>query len=339
MKTELADGVQNIAQNIDTDEAIAAIAGRKTWIISDGVTGHQAITSGIADRLKLDSELRIVRPHGIWRHLAPNGPADPKVLRQLTKSPLPEIALGAGRQTVPFIRALRQAGVFTVIFQAPRTWRTTADLIWAPAHDGLKGKNVITTLTPPHRFTFARIGEIRGALPAHILDLPQPRLTLLLGGPGAGYRYDGETVAKFARLLETVAEWAGSFFITPSRRTPPELLKVASEVTAKKPRILWSGRGENPYPEFLAAADVFLVTADSVNMTGEACATGRPIFVFHPPGGRAKFHLFHKSLEDYGATRALTPGAAGFEPWHYPPLIATDSVAQEIAKRWRLCSQ
>ncbi len=334
MKMEMAVGVQNIAQKVDADDVMTALKGRKAWIISDGVTGHQAITSGIATRLTLDSEVRTVHPRSIWRHLAPNGPADPKVLRELMKSPLPDIAFGAGRQTVPFIRALRRAGVFTVIFQAPRTWRDTADLIWVPAHDRLTGANVITTLTPPHRFTPDRIEAIRNALPTSILDLPQPRVTLLLGGPGAGYRYDGETTTRFAKALETVSGWAGSFLITPSRRTPPELLEAASAVTAKKPRIFWEGQGENPYPDFLAAADAFLVTADSVNMTGEACATGRPIFVFHPSGGRSKFHVFHKALEDYGATRPLNAASASFEPWHYEPLAATDTVAQEIARRW-----
>lgn len=337
MKTEVAVGVQKIAQKGDVTDALAVMAGRRAWIISDGVTGHQAITSGIADRLELDSELKTVHPRGLWRHLAPNGPADPKILRELRSSPLPEIALGAGRQTVPFIRALKRAGVFAVIFQAPRTWRDSADLIWAPAHDGLTGTNVITTLTPPHRFTPDRIMAIRNVLPQRILDLPQPRVTLLLGGPGAGYHYDGETIAPFAKALETVSNWAGSFLVTPSRRTPPDLLDAASKATANSPRILWDGQGENPYSEFLAAADAFLVTADSVNMTGEACATGRPIFVFYPSGGRSKFRVFHRALQDYGATRTLDAATVAFEPWHYEPLAATDKVARQIARHWFIC--
>jgi mitochondrial fission protein ELM1 len=334
MKTKMAVGLQNIAQEEGTDEALAALAGRKAWIISDGVAGHEAITGGIADRLQLNSEVKTVHSRNIWRQLAPNGPADPKVLRELMASPLPDIALGAGRQTVPFVRALRKAGVFTVIFQAPRTWRTSADLIWAPVHDALKGDNVIATLTPPHRFTTERIESLRNALSARILDMPRPYVTLLIGGPGAGYRYDAKTIARFADLLEKASHWAGSFLVSRSRRTPPELFEAASKATGNRPAILWGGQGENPYPQFLAAADAFIVTADSVNMTGEACATGRPIFVFHPDGGRAKFRVFHKSLEDYGATRRLDAGTEGFKPWHYEPLVATNAVAGEIARRW-----
>jgi hypothetical protein len=334
MKTKMAVGLQNIAQNVGMDEALTAIAGRKAWIISDGVAGHQAITAGIAESLNLDSEVKTVRPRNIWRYLAPNGPVDPKVLRELTASPLPDIAFGAGRQTVPFIRALKKAGVFTVIFQAPRTLRKSSDLIWAPMHDALKGENVITTLTPPHRFTPDRIEEQRNAIPARILEMPRPRVTLLIGGPGAGYRYDAKTIARFAHVLEKASDWAGSFLVSRSRRTPPELFDAVSKATASRPAILWGGQGENPYPQFLAAADAFIVTADSVNMTGEACATGRPIFVFHPDAGRAKFRVFHKSLEGYGATRPLDVAVEGFEPWHYEPLVATDTVAGEIARRW-----
>ncbi|MBX2804403.1 MAG: mitochondrial fission ELM1 family protein [Hyphomicrobiales bacterium] len=334
MKTEMAVGMQNIAHEEDACHGLAAIAGRKAWIISDGVAGHQAITGGVADCLKLDHELRTIKPRGIWRRLAPNGPADPELLQDLLKSPLPDIAFGAGRQTVPFMRALMKAGVFTVIFQAPRTWRASADLIWAPAHDRLKGEHVITTLTPPHRFTPDRIENLRNGLPDHILALPPPRVTLLLGGPGAGYHYDGKTVARFAKALEAVSQRAGSFLLTPSRRTPPELLAAAKTVIAQKPHRLWEGHGENPYPDFLAAADTFLVTADSVNMTGEACATGRPVFVFYPSGGRPKFRAFHNALENYGATRRLEPDLADFTPWRYQPLVATEEVAQKIAKRW-----
>lgn len=324
-------GLQNIAQSREIEEALA---GRKAWLVSDGVTGHEAITRGIAARLQLDSEVRTINPRNIWRHLAPNGPADPKILRELLASPLPEIAFGAGRQTVPFIRALKKAGVFTVIFQAPRTWRESSDLVWAPAHDALTGENVITTLTPPHRFTPDRIEAERNALPARILEMPRPRVTLLLGGPGAGYRYNTETIERFAYALEKASGWAGSFLVSSSRRTPPELFEAASKATASRPAVLWAGQGENPYPQFLAAADVFIVTADTVNMTGEACATGRPILIFYPDGGRRKFRIFHKSLEDYGATRPLGSDRTGFEPWHYEPLAATDAVAGEIANRW-----
>ena len=85
----------------------------------------------------------------------------------------------------------------------------------------------------------------------------------------------------------------------------------------------------------LAAADLLIVTADSVNMTGEACSTGRPVYVFEPSGGSAKFRRFHDGLRRYGATRTL-PGTVGrVESWSYRPLDSAAIIAEEIERRWQ----
>ena len=75
-----------------------------------------------------------------------------------------------------------------------------------------------------------------------------------------------------------LARLGASFMVTPSRRTHKRLLDAAREATSESPRIVWDGEGTNPYPGFLANADLLVVTADSVNMTGEAAATGRPVW-------------------------------------------------------------
>jgi mitochondrial fission protein ELM1 len=311
------------------------LSGRRAWIVSDAIAGHLTITQGIAESLCLDTEVKLAVPRWPWRQLAPNGPADPKIIRSLMAQRLPDIALGAGRKTVPIIRALKHAGVFTVIFQAPRTFRDSADLIWAPAHDRLTGDNVITTLTPPHRFTPARLAELRALMPPEIAALPRPRVTVLLGGPGAGYQYNDSVIEAFAEGLASLSDAAGCFLITPSRRTPRKLLDAALAATREEPRLVWDGIGDNPYPQFLAAADRLVVTADSVNMTGEACATGRPVLVFAPPHGRRKFRAFHQALRAYGATRHLGEDAAALADWSYAPIHAAEEVAAQIEARWR----
>jgi uncharacterized protein len=313
------------------------LAGRHAWIIYDGVRGHLAITGGVAETLGLVVEVKQVAPRWLWRQLAPNGPADPLVLGELLKEPLPDIVFGAGRQTVSFVRALKRAGaerVFTVLFQSPKTVRPSAHVVWAPIHDRLEGENVISTLTPPHRFTLSHLAELRQTVPANIATLPTPRVALFLGGPGGSYEYTTASIDLFAEQLAAVAPLAGSFLITPSRRTPPTLLAAADRVTATYPRILWDGVSENPYPQFLAHADVFIVTADSVNMAGEACATGRPVYVFTPPGGRNKFRRFHSALAAHGATRPLYPPPACLNGWTYEPLQAVQTVAAEIERHY-----
>ena len=224
MKSDTAAFVENIAPTVAEESASKGLAGRRCWIISDGVAGHLAITRGVAETLGLAYDVKSVAPRALWRHLAPFGPADPRIIGALLAEPLPDIVLGAGRQTVPVVRALKRKGAFTALFQSPRAGLGSADVIWAPTHDRLNGPNVITTLTPPHRFTTAKLAALRSACPAEIAALPSPRIAILIGGPGAGYDYDAGAVADFAARLSAIAPHAGSFLITPSRRTPPPLL-------------------------------------------------------------------------------------------------------------------
>lgn len=325
----------NVARDDGLRAFLPSLSGQPAWIISDGIAGHLAISTGVAEALGVRAQVKPVTARWPWRQLAPNGPADPLAMRPLLREVLPEIVLGAGRQTVPVVRALRKAGAFTVLFQAPRAMFRSADVVWAPAHDRLKSAYAVSTLTPPHRFSPVRLAELRQTLPEEIAALPSPRATLLLGGPGAGYTYDDDAIADLAGRLAALASQVGSLLITPSRRTPTALLRAAEEVTAHKPRLIWDGAGVNPYPQFLASADLFVVTADSVNMAGEACATGRPVYIFTPPGGRAKFRRYHQALEAHGATRPLPEAGAPLSFWTYQPIHAAAQVAAEIESRWR----
>jgi uncharacterized protein len=329
--------IANIAPAGD-DPTPPTLAGRRAVILSDGRAGHLAITLGIAEALGVDAAVEPVEPGWPFRMLAPWGPASPALVGKLLSDSLPDIVLGAGRQTVPVIRSLKRRArtrIFTVLCQDPRTGPASADFIWVPDHDSLRGENVIATLTPPHRYGRERLAVLRQHIPQNVRDIPPPRIALFIGGPGGGYEWLADDIARFGAALRIMAGQGASFLITPSRRTPPALLQAADEATAGNPRILWTGEGDNPYPAFLAHADAFIVTADSVNMAGEASATGRPIHVFHPAGGRDKFRRYHGALESHGATRRLDGNTAADTVWSYAPLDAAQAVATEIERRWR----
>jgi uncharacterized protein len=96
--------------------------------------------------------------------------------------------------------------------------------------------------------------------------------------------------------------------------------------------LIYDGHGDNPYPAFLAHADRFIVTADSVNMISEAAATGKPILIFRPEGNSKKFDRFHANMMLYGATKTLKHETL-FEDYDYDPLDAARLIADEIEKR------
>ena len=317
------------------------LAGHSAWLITDGKIGMDVQVRGVADALQLDFQLKHVAPRQPFRALSPFGPVDPRDKFGAPGTPFappyPAIALATGRLSIPYLRALRRRagpGTYCVVLQDPRTGANTADVIWVPEHDLRRGVNVMTTLTSPHSFSQARLAALRGKIPPAIAALPRPRVALILGGPSGAYSFDEAAQKQLAASVVGLAAHAGSFLITPSRRTPPALTAAIEIATREKPRLLWDGQGENPYPNFLAHADVLVVTADSVNMTGEACATGRPVYVFEPGRGSPKFARFHAALRRHGATRSLPETMSRIEEWTYPPLDSALEIAAEIERRW-----
>lgn len=321
----------------------ATLEGARAWVISDGKAGHEAQSLGVAEALGLDVEIKRVDPKGIYRLAAPWAPVRPGegVGRpgSLLAPPFPSIAIAAGRTTIPYIRALKRAAgltVFTVVLMDPRTGARTADLIWVPEHDRRRGANVMRTFAAPHRFSSARLEGLRAAPPASIAALPWPRIACLVGGPNGDYAYSEDDTARLADRIERMAADGAGLMVTTSRRTPPALVAKLKMALSRSNTLFWSGEGANPYPDFLASADAFIVTADSVSMLCEAAATGRPVYVFEPSGGGAKFQRFHAGLAAQGVTRPL-PGQPG-EPlasWSYPPLQSAEVIAEEIRRRWQ----
>jgi hypothetical protein len=318
-----------------------ALAGRSAWLITDGKPGMDVQVAGVALALDMTVETKYVAPRLPWSLLAPWGPPDPQDRIGHAGSrfgpPWPEVALATGRQSIPYIRAIRRhAGpaTFTVVIQNPRTGPRTADLIAVPEHDSLSGGNVFVTLAAPHGFRPDRLAALRACPPPDIAALPFPRVAVMLGGPNAVYRFGAASLGRLGNALASLKRRGASFLITPSRRTPPALLAAVAQATESAPRLLWDGTGANPYATFLAHADLLIVTADSVNMTGEACATGRPVYVFEPDGGSPKFARFHDALRRYGAVRPLPAVFDRLENWDYAPLDSATLIAGEIERRW-----
>lgn len=317
------------------------LAGAACWIITDGKAGHDIQARGVAEALGAKVELKHVRPAGPWRWAAPWGPVAPAERfgqpGGAFAPPWPRIAIAVGRASIPYIRAVKKAAgaaVFTVVLEDPKAGRRIADFLWVPQHDPLRGPNVMTTLTSPHSYSAARLAELRQHVPAPIAALPNPRLAVILGGKNAVYRFKDQDDDRLASALRSLGDLGASFMITTSRRTHARLLKVVADATAGRPRIVYDGAGDNPYPDFLAHADALVVTADSVNMTGEACATGRPVYVFTPSGGSDKFRRFHEGLRAHGATRELPGRIETMPDWSYAPLDSSRLIADEIERRY-----
>lgn len=122
--------------------------------------------------------------------------------------------------------------------------------------------------------------------------------------------------------------------VTPSRRTPAFVIDAirAALAATSAPAYIWDGAGANPYVHMLALADALLVTADSVNMLGEAVTTGKPVMIYQPAkGGHRKMTAYVDRLIELGAARRY---AGKIETFAYAPIESTPAMAHDAARRY-----
>ena len=302
--------------------AAVPIAAPVAWVLHDGKAGMQSQALGLAEatgfRL-VEKPLDIRRP---WSVLPPQlWPLSRRVVlgsETLLGPPWPAVVIGCGRNTViPALAVRRASGGRTILAQVqdPRLGRAEFDLLIVPEHDRLRGRQVFVSRGAVHRVTPARLAGERQRFPS-LAAMPRPILGVLLGGSNKAYRL---TLPRLAAIAEAIAgilqESGGSALITPSRRTGDEGRRLIQQRLAGLPATIWDGAGDNPYFAYLALADAFLVTADSVSMISEAAATGKPVHIFGLDGGNAKFARFHQLMRRSGITR---PFAGRIESWSYP---------------------
>ncbi len=307
------------------------------WRLSEPKAGMEVQCLALAETLGVPGERKQVLrrlpwsllPLRLWRSplSAPARGSDALL------PPWPELLISCGRYAAGVALGIKRAAgprTFAVHIQDPHVDPARFDLVVVPRHDTLRGPNVMVTRGSLHRVTPQLLAAESHRFAPLVATLPRPLVTVLVGGATARYRFGArEAQALVERLCGLTREYGAGLAVTVSRRTGAEITEVLRHGLRDLPAVLWDGTGENPYFGFLGLAEYILVTCDSVNMTTEACATGKPVFVLDLPGGSRRFRDFHAGLQAEGYTRAFGGCLA---EWSHPPLNDNQAVAAEIRR-------
>ena len=266
------------------------------WIISSGLIGCENQCIGLAEKLNLDYEIKKINPSMLLSIIAPYG--IPRKSDE-TQAPWPDIVIGAGRRTIPYVRYIKKkskGSCFTVYLQDPKINTNNFDLVWAPYHDNLKGNNVISTLLSPGRVSNELLRLEKEKWSKELTKLPKPYLTILIGGKSKGFEFSNNERLHILDSISKVIKSGWTPLISTSRRTPKKLIKDIKSLIANKPHYLYDNKGNNPYYAFLEMSDVALVTPDSVNMISETLTANLSTYIFDLNCKSRKINNFLSSL-------------------------------------------
>lgn len=261
------------------------------WVLSTHRVGDASQVLALAEALDLPFEVKSFVRHKLDVVEAPPWVASLAGIDREASSPLqapwPSIVLSAGRENEPIARWIRRAsGGRTRLVHVGRPWGNIDgyDLVVTTPQYRLPGRaNVLENDAPLHRVTDDRLeAEALRWLP-RLAHLPRPFVSVLVGGNSGPYALGREAGERLGRQASDLARrLGGSLLITTSKRTPASAIAgLASSIDVPHYLFGWKrGAAENPYFAFLGLADEVVVTADSMSMIAEACATGRPTHLF-----------------------------------------------------------
>ena len=326
------------ALNVKDDRTMSD-GSHRIWVLADNRAGNRSQVLGVAACLGLPVEVKDLT-FGPLAEL-PNIllpvsriTLDSSSRRQLV-APWPDLLIAAGRRTAAIARHVkRTSGRSTRLLQImnPGGALRDFDLLCVPNHDpAIYGENVMTITGAPHGLTPNVLASARRIWMPKIVDLPTPRIALMVGGSTRRRRFTDYMAADLAtRASAKASDMGGSLLVTTSRRTGNAASTLIEFIDVPSRIYQWGDMTENPYVGFLACADMIIVTGDSISMCTEACASGAPVYLFAPTDLiSAKHGRFHQTLRDSGY---ITDLASNRSASTHPSLNPANEIATAVHK-------
>jgi len=273
------------------------MATPRTWLLASPHAGDNSQLFALANALGWPYETKRLVYHQSESLLRFVGRATLAALNKEKSDaiapPFPDLILAAGRATEAVAGWIRRHGnrrARIVFIGAPWNELDRFDLVIAtPQYAIAPRDNVLRNPLPFHGVHPASLAAAAKAWLPRLAHRPHPWFAVLVGGSSGPYIFGPAAAGRLGRQVSDMARKAGgTLLVSTSARTGRDAGQALSAaLSASHYFHEWTpGAADNPYLAFLALAERIVVTADSVSMISEACATGKPVLLFDIEEGK-----------------------------------------------------
>jgi len=303
----------------------------KGLILTEGMHGMISQAEGLAKVLDLDFIHEKIELGTFWKLLPPKiTPVGNFIFKNRFEHDF-NIVISCGRKSVIpsiYLKKKFKNKIINIHIQDPKVSLNNFDFIVVPEHDGLIGKNVLTTKGAIHYLTNDELVQNESYLKSKI-DNQKKIVSFIIGGPNKYYNYSEKIIDEiFLKIKKNFIEQNYQAIIIPSMRTPRNIIQKAQNYFDNN-QIIIPNVDKKAYLSSLKLADHIVVTCDSTSMISEAALTGKPIYIAQMPTIKSnqRFKEFFNLFESLNIIKNLDTSV---ENWDYKKLDETSRISSYI---------
>ena len=302
----------------------------KGILLTEGMHGMISQVEGLAKALDLDFIHEKIELSNFWKLIPPNiTPVQNFVFKNNIDEKF-DIVISCGRKSViPSIFLKRKFGkkIMNIHIQDPKVSLNNFDFVVIPEHDGISGKNVITSKGAIHYLRNNDLDQNINYLKPQVNK--KKVVTFIVGGPTKYYDYSEKVINEiFLKIDKNFISRGFQLIFIPSMRTPQNIIDLAKNYFDKD-QIIITEVDKKAYLSSLKLSNYIVVTCDSTSMISESAITGKPIYVAQMPSIKKneRFLKFFQLFKSLNITKDLSDKV---EDWNYEKLNETDRISSYI---------
>ena len=305
----------------------------KGLLLTEGMHGMISQVEGLAKALDIDFIHEKIELNNFWKFIPPKlTPIQNFVFKNDINKDF-NIVISCGRKSVIpsiFLKKKFKNKIINVHIQDPKVSLSNFDFVVSPEHDGLTGKNVISSKGAIHYLRDNELDENMSYLKSRLNK--DKIVSFIVGGPNKYYDYKDIEVEKiFNKIKLNFIDNGYQLIFIPSMRTPKSVIDRAINFFDKN-QVIITDIDKKAYLSSLRLANHIVVTCDSTSMISEAAITGKPIYVAQMPHVKNN-NRFQKFFEMFRKLNIIKDLDEKLEDWKYEKLNETDRISGYIKSK------